>query len=238
MLQCDINCDMGEGIGHDEAIMPFISSANIACGYHAGNGESMNETILLAKKYSVAVGAHPSFSDKKNFGRSEMYLSLSEIYTLVQQQLNILNEIAQAHQVTLHHVKPHGALYNMAAKDAAIANAIAIAIKEFDAGLVLFGLSESHSVKEAQRIGLKTKNEAFADRSYQDDGSLTPRSQPNALIGDTNLVVKQVQQMIRSKTVTSVTGKIIPIIAETICLHGDGEHAVAFAKAINEAVKK
>lgn len=237
MLLCDINCDMGERVGYDETIMPFISSANIACGYHAGDAEMMLQTLLLAKKYGVAAGAHPSFSDRKNFGRIVIDLPVNEIYELVQQQLSILNEIAKKHEIILHHVKPHGALYTMAAKDPAIAKAIAFAVKEFDEKLVLFGLSGSHSITEAQKIGLKTKSEVFADRTYQDDGSLTPRSQANALINDVSIAVQQVQQMVQSNTVTTATGKIIPIVAETICIHGDGEHAVVFAKAIHKVLK-
>lgn len=229
---------MGEGIGYDENIMPFISSANIACGYHAGDAEMMQQTLILAKKYGVAAGAHPSFYDRKYFGRTEVDLPLNKIYELVQQQLSVLKEIAKKQEVILHHVKPHGALYNMAAKDPAIAKAIAFAVKEFDENLVLFGLSGSHSITEAQKLGLKTKSEVFADRTYQDDGSLTPRSQANALVNDVSIVVQQVQQMVQSKKVTTATGKIIPIVAETICIHGDGEHAVAFAKAIHEVLKQ
>jgi len=236
MLQADINCDMGEGIGNDEAIMPFISSANIACGYHAGDEITMNKTILLAKKYRVAVGAHPSFFDRENFGRTEMHLATQEIYELVQKQIKILHSIAAKHEVVMQHVKPHGALYNMSAKDVVTAHAIAAAVKDYDPNLVLFGLSGSHSIKEAQGLGLKTNSEVFADRTYQDDGSLTPRSQRNALIDDTKKVVEQVLQMINKKTVTTVSGNIITVVPGTICIHGDGAHAAEFAKAINEAL--
>ena len=229
---------MGEGMDNDERIMPFITSANIACGFHAGDDITMNKTILLAKKYGVAVGAHPSFFDRENFGRTEMKLTVEEVYELVQKQLKILRSIAAQHDRVLQHVKPHGALYNMSAKDVTIAQTIALAIKDYDARLVLFGLSESHSIKEARKLGLQTKSEVFADRTYADDGSLTPRSQPNALIQDTKKAVEQALQMIHKKTVTAVSGKIIPVVAETICIHGDGVHAVEFAKAINEALQK
>jgi UPF0271 protein len=229
---------MGEGIGNDEAIMPFISSANIACGFHAGDDITINKTILLAKKYNATVGAHPSFFDREHFGRTEMQLAVDDIYELVQKQIKILRSIAATHDVVLHHVKPHGALYNMSAKDISIAHAIAASVKNYDATLVLYGLSGSHSITEAQRLGLKTKSEVFADRTYQDDGSLTNRSQPNALIQNAKQTVEQVLQMIHKKTVTTVSGKIIPVVAETICIHGDGEHAVEFAKAIYEALKK
>jgi UPF0271 protein len=140
---------MGEGIGNDEAIMPFISSANIACGFHAGDDFTMSNTVLLAKKHSVAVGAHPSFFDRENFGRTEMKLSPEEIYELVQKQIKMLKSIAAKHEVMIQHVKPHGALYNMSAKEPAIAQAIAVAIKDYDANLILFGLSGSQSIKEA-----------------------------------------------------------------------------------------
>jgi len=229
---------MGEGIGNDEAIMPFISSANIACGFHAGDDVTMNKTILLAKKYGVAVGAHPSFFDRENFGRTEMKVSLKEIYDLVQKQIKLIKSIAAKHDVKLQHVKPHGALYNMSAKDVTIAHTIALAVKDYDTNLILFGLSGSHSVNEALRLGVKTKSEVFADRTYRDDGSLSPRSQPNALINDVKKAVEQTLQMIHKKDVTTISGKRIPVVAETICIHGDGEHAVEFAKAITEALRK
>ena len=167
-----------------------------------------------------------------------MKLDNEEVYDLVTQQLFILNEIVTGLDTKLHHVKPHGALYNMSARDAGLANTIAKAVKDFDASLLLFGLSGSHSISEAKSIGLQTASEVFADRSYQDDGSLTPRSEPNALIEETGKVVQQVLQMIKEGTVTTVSGKINPIIAETICIHGDGKHAVKFAKAIHDAVSK
>lgn len=227
---------MGEGIGNDEAIMPFIHSANIACGFHAGDPQTMWQTIESAIKHNVSIGAHVSFLDRKNFGRSEMNVSPEDIYELVEQQLILLNEIADSFDISTHHVKPHGALYNLSAKDPVIAKAIASAIKDYDSKLVLFGLSGSHSITEAKNIGLNTSSEVFADRSYQDDGSLTPRSQPNALISTTDEVVKHVLQMIKEGTVTSVSGKKVSIITETICIHGDGPHAVAFAKAIHKAI--
>ncbi len=234
--EVDINCDMGEGIGNDELIMPFITSANIACGYHAGNPETMWQTVQLAIKHNVSIGAHPSFLDRNNFGRSEINLAKEEVYELITQQLIILKEVVTGLDAKLNHVKPHGSLYNMSARDQLLANCIARAIKDFDSSLVLFGLSGSHSISEAKAIGLNTMSEVFADRTYQDDGSLTPRSEPGALIDDTNKVVQQVLQMIKDGTVTTVSEKKIPIMAETICIHGDGEHAVDFAKAIHKSV--
>jgi 5-oxoprolinase (ATP-hydrolysing) subunit A len=233
-----LNCDMGEGTGTDEFIMPFINAANIACGYHAGDSVTMWQTVELAIKHNVAIGAHISFLDKENFGRSEMQLSSDEVYELVSQQLIILNEITTALDTKITHVKPHGALYNMSAKDASLATVIAKAVKDFDSNLILVGLSGSHSISEAKKTGLKTANEVFADRTYQDDGTLTPRSQPHALIEEVDNVVKQVLQMTKEGTVTTLSGKIIPILAETICIHGDGKHAVEFAKAIYGAIKE
>jgi len=233
-----LNCDMGEGAGNDELIMPFIQAANIACGYHAGNVMTMKQTIELALKYQVAVGAHLSFPDRENFGRTEMYMEPEDVYELVIQQLIILNEVASALHTKLNHVKPHGALYNMSAKDPVLANNIAKAVKDFDASLILFGLSGSHSIREAKAMGLKTASEVFADRTYRDDGSLTPRSQTNALIDDVSKAVNQVLQIIKENSVITLSGKTIPIVAETICIHGDGKHAVEFAKAINDTLYK
>ena len=167
-----------------------------------------------------------------------MNLAKEEVYDLVTQQLFILNEIVSGLDTKLHHVKPHGALYNMSARDAALANTIARAVKDFDPGLIVFGLSGSHSIREAKAMGLQTASEVFADRTYQDDGSLTPRSQPNALIEHADKAVQQVLQMIKEGTVITVSGKIIPIVAETICIHGDGKHAVEFAKAVHDGIKK
>lgn len=234
MLLFDINCDMGEGIGSDEAIMPFITSANIACGYHAGDEATMRQTILLAKHYGVKVGAHPSFLDRENFGRTEMDCSSDEVYALVTKQISIIKKIADECGVALHHIKPHGALYNMAARDKALAAAIAKAVKDAGENLVLYGLSNSCLISEAKAIGLQTASEVFADRTYTEDGSLTPRSQPNALIENEDQAINQVLQMVKEKTVTATTGKHVPLIAETVCIHGDGKNAVGFAKRLYE----
>ncbi|MGN6401769.1 MAG: 5-oxoprolinase subunit PxpA [Flavisolibacter sp.] len=230
----DVNCDMGEGIGNDAAIMPFISSANIACGFHAGNGDSIRRTIDLALQHQVHIGAHPSFRDKENFGRSEMQLPLDKIYAIVIEQLIKIDLIAKEKGAVLHHVKPHGALYNMAAENEKMAQTIAQAVKDFNEDLILYGLSGSCLVSEAKAIGLKTASEVFADRTYQDDGSLTPRSHNNALIEDEEKSVQQVLQMVCEQTITTVSGKTVPIIAETICIHGDGKYAVQFAKRLNQ----
>jgi UPF0271 protein len=230
----NINCDLGEGMGNDLLIIPHIHSANIACGYHAGDVETMRQTIEACLKHGVLIGAHPSFYDRENFGRSEMQLPADEIYDLVTQQLIIFSEVLNMFEATLHHVKPHGALYNQSAKDPVIAKAIASAAKDFDHNLVLYGLSGSHSIEEAKKIGLKTASEAFADRTYRDDGSLTPRSQHGALIDDVGKLVAQVSEMINEGMVTTVHGKKIPILAETICVHGDGSNAVEFVRSIGK----
>jgi 5-oxoprolinase (ATP-hydrolysing) subunit A len=233
-----INCDMGEGVGNEEAIMPYIHAANIACGYHAGDITSMQQTVELAIKYNVAIGAHPSFYDRENFGRTAIKCTDQEVYDFVSQQVYILNEVAAGLGATLNHVKPHGALYNMSAKDTALAATIAKAVKDFNASLIVFGLSGSHSISEAKAIGLKTAAEVFADRTYQADGSLTPRSQQGALITTADEVAVQVLQLINEGTVTSMTGEIIPVEADTICIHGDGIQAVEFAKTIGRIIKK
>lgn len=236
-MTIDLNCDMGEGFANDVALMPYISSANIACGFHAGDEDTMKRTIELALQYHVAIGAHPGFADKANFGRNEMHLSEEELFDLITMQVQVLQKIADTFHTKLHHVKPHGALYNMAAKDATLAAIIAAAIKATDDSLVLFGLSGSHAVTEAKNAGLRTASEVFADRTYQADGSLTPRSQPNALIAVTEQALQQVLQMIQQQTVTT-PGKLVPILAETVCIHGDGMHAVAFAQQIHHTLQQ
>lgn len=237
-LSIDINCDLGEGMTTDASIMPYISSANIACGYHAGNEQTIWQTIELAVRHNVSIGAHISFFDKENFGRTEMNLPSAELYDLVTQQLIVMNEFVDSFDVHLHHVKPHGALYNMSAKDEEIATTIARAIKDFDENIILVGLCGSHSISAAKAAGLKTAGEAFADRSYQDNGHLTPRSTVGALIEDSEWLIQQVLQVVKKKTVTSLSGKEISLSADTICIHGDGHHAVDFAKAIHHNLKQ
>lgn len=238
MLRCDINCDMGEGMPNDDLIMPYITSANIACGFHAGSGDIIRHTMDLAKKHGVKVGAHPSFHDRENFGRKEMQLSPDKLYAIMIEQIIKVDLIAKEKGVALHHVKPHGALYNMAARDKEMARVIVQAVKDYSENLTVYGLSGSYLVSEAAAIGLPTKSEVFADRTYQDDGSLTPRSQPNALIEDEDTAVQQALQMINNGTVVSVNGKLVSIVAETICVHGDGINAIRFAKKIYEAFQQ
>lgn len=235
--QIDLNCDMGEGMDNDAKLMPLISSANIACGFHAGSDSIMRATVALAKQSGVSIGAHPGFADKENFGRTEMQLSETELYQLIWDQLTLMQTVTQEASLVMHHVKPHGALYNMAARNASMARIISQSVKDFDASLILYGLSGSYLISEAKALGLTTASEVFADRTYQDNGSLTPRSQPNAMIHDQASSLAQVLQMIQEQTVESVTGKTIPLSAETICIHGDGPNALSFARQINSALQ-
>ena len=232
----DINCDLGEGCPNDAELMGLISSANIACGFHAGDEATMHGTVDLAIRNGVAIGAHPSYPDRENFGRTPMALSDTEVFEIVAEQIHTLKRICETQGAALHHVKPHGALYNQAAKDAALSAAVAKAVWETGNELILYGLSGSCLISEAERIGLKTSSEVFADRTYQNDGTLTPRSQTDALITEDDTSVAQVLQMIEEQSVTSINGETVLLKAETICIHGDGEHAVSFASKIRTAL--
>lgn len=223
---------MGEGLSNDALLMPLISSANIACGYHAGDEETMKRTVTLALENNVAIGAHPGFKDKINFGRTEMHISLPRLFDLISEQLFLLQKIALASGTFIHHVKPHGAMYNMAARDASMSHTIASAVKDSLPESVLYGLSGSHLISEATAIQLNTASEVFADRTYLVDGGLTPRNLPGALIENTEECLEQVLQMVEQNTVKTINNQIIAIKAETICIHGDGEYATAFAAAI------
>lgn len=242
MQTIDLNCDMGEAFGNyamraDELLMDHVTSANIACGYHAGGPEVMQRTVQLAIKKGVAIGAHPGLPDLQGFGRREMRISPNEAYQITLYQVGALYGFVKAAGGKLHHVKAHGALYNMAAKEAMLAKAIIWAVYDFDASLVIYALAGSEMVTAARNLGLAVAAEVFADRTYQDDGSLTPRSYENALITDEPLAVGQVLQMVKHQQVTSVNNKIIPIRADTLCLHGDGAHAVEFARIIHAKLK-
>jgi UPF0271 protein len=226
-MQIDLNCDLGEGfgaytIGNDAAMMPYITSANIACGFHAGDATVMQQTVALCVQHNVAIGAHPSFPDLQGFGRRNMSLSATEVYNIVVYQVGALSAFVKVAGSTLHHVKPHGALYNMAAKDKALAAAIVQAVKDVDASLLLYGLAGSELIKAAAEAGLRSCSEIFADRTYQADGTLTPRTQPDAFIHDAAAAVQQVTKLLQQKM----------ILAETVCIHGDGPNAVAFANTL------
>ena len=240
-MKIDIHCDLGEhngnGIERDRELMKWISSANIACGFHAGNPATMSETILLAKASNVSVGAHPSFNDREGFGRRNVKTTGQEVYDIVLHQVNTLAAVAKSHEVKLHHVKPHGALYNMAARDATLAGAIARAVRDFDIGLIIYGLSGTELIVQAQKVGLLTKQEGFMDRTYQSDGTLTPRTETNALIRDTDIAVNQVIRMIRDREVVATNGVVLKIHVDTVCIHGDGQNAVEFAREVNQKLK-
>lgn len=234
----DLNCDMGEGIGNEAALLPYISSASIACGYHAGDEATMKATVDLCVAHNVAIGAHPSFPDRANFGRINMTLPPAEIKQLVATQILALDTIAKNAGVCLQHVKPHGALYNMAAKDLEIAAAIAAAIQEINPELILFGLPASCLEIAARSANIPFVGEGFADRTYQADGSLTPRSQPDAMVENETLALAQALEMVERKLVHTPDGLEVPLEVGTICLHGDGAHALAFAKAIHGGLQK
>lgn len=226
-LRIDLNCDLGEGAGHDAALMPLITSANIACGAHAGDLATMRETVALAQRYGVAVGAHPGFADRENFGRRELPLTPEEIRATVRGQIELLRAIAP-----VRHVKPHGALYNMAARDPVIADAIAAAVHEIDPALIVFAPAHSELACAALSRHLRVANEVFADRTYRGDSSLTPRSEPEALIHDGDAAVTQVLRMIREGVVRATDGTDVVIVADTVCVHGDGPTPVEFVRRL------
>lgn len=239
----DLNCDMGEGFGNyamqnDALLMQYISSANIACGLHAGNWNTMQQSVALALKCNVAIGAHPGFPDIQGFGRREMKISLLEAYQIVLYQIGALHAFVKSAGGQLHHVKPHGALYNMAAVDKDLAIAIATAVKDFDATLIFYGLSGSIMIKAAENIGLRTASEAFADRTYCDDGTLTPRSLSNAIITNDKDSLQQALMLASQQQIVTTSGTAISLKVDSICLHGDNEHALSFAKQIHEALIK
>ena len=243
MPRIDLNCDMGESfgawhMGNDEAVLEHVTSANVACGFHAGDPRTMRATVAAALAKGVAIGAHPGFPDLQGFGRRPMTLSKSEAYETVLYQVGALAGFARAAGARLSHVKAHGMLYNMAAKDAGLAEAIAQAVRDLDRELVFFGLAGSELVRAAQKAGLRTASEVFADRSYQDDGSLTPRTQPGAMIEDVEVSVAQVKRMVLEGMVRSVSGKDVPVKADTLCIHGDQPGAVAFARRIREELQR
>jgi 5-oxoprolinase (ATP-hydrolysing) subunit A len=250
-VSIDLNCDMGEGMATDAAIFPFLSSANIACGGHAGDADTMRRTVELAILHGVAIGAHPSYPDRVNFGRVDslgVSLRPEDLTGLLFEQLHRLQSICREFGVRLRHVKPHGALYNRAAVDVAASMLIVRAVADLDESLLLYGLSGSVLCSVAETMGVAFVSEVFADRTYQPDGTLTPRSQPGALITVGGLAVAQVLRMVREGCVLAGDGAgadadgrplgavRVPIRAETVCLHGDGEHAVEFAMLIHGAL--
>jgi UPF0271 protein len=235
-VKIDLNADVGESIGDDEGVVPAVSSANVACGFHAGNPAIMRTTVQLSKRHGVAVGAHPSFRDMEGFGRREMHVEAAELEKLVAYQVRALSAIALEEGVRLSHVKPHGALYNMAARDAGMADAIARAVRTVDASLVLFGLSGSELTAAGQRAGLRVASEVFADRGYRPDGTLAPRGTPGAVLTDVAEVVRRAIGMATGQGVTAVDGTSVSVRADTICIHGDTPGAAALAWAVRAAL--
>lgn len=227
-MKIDLNCDMGESIGNDELIMPFITSANIACGYHAGNAKTMRETVRLAKKFAVNIGAHPSWFDLDGFGRREMSLPADEVEALILDQVSALAAIAEAEGVKLRHVKPHGALYNQAAKDRPLAEAVARAVKMFNGELILVGLAGSRLVEAGVEVGLQVANEGFPDRRYNPDGTLVSRNESYAIVESPEEVARHALQLIRAGVLFE--GRRVRV--DTLCLHGDHPRVVENAKLI------
>ena len=243
MKSIDLNCDMGESygawkMGADAEIMPLISSANIAAGFHAGDPGTIRKTVSIAVDNGVAIGAHPSLPDIMGFGRRTMKVSAQEIYDMVVYQAGAVEAFARAAGAKLHHVKCHGALYNMTAMDAELSDAIARAVRDLGGAVQLYALSNSRMMEAGLRHGLKTVGEVFADRGYMDDGTLAPRGQPGGMIEDAAKSVAQVLSMVDDGIVVSLSGKRVPVSAGTLCLHGDQPGAVAFATALRETFAK
>lgn len=243
MFRVDLNSDIGESFGRytlgmDDKIIPLITSANVACGYHASDPVVMEKTIAMAKEAGIRVGAHPGFPDLMGFGRRNMNVSPAEAKAYTLYQLGALDGFCRAAGVKLQHVKPHGAFYNMAAKDYKLSVAICEAIKSFDKDLIVLALSGGELAKAAKDMGLRTALEVFADRGYEEDGTLVDRRKEGAMITDEQEAIDRVIRMVKEKKVTAVTGRDIPIQADSVCVHGDGVKALAFVEKIRAALQK
>jgi UPF0271 protein len=243
MMKVDLNCDLGESfgvwkMGFDEKIIPLVSSANIACGFHAGDPVVMEKTVALVKRGGAAAGAHPGFPDLSGFGRRNLAMSPAEVKACVQYQIGALDAFCRAAGIRLCHVKPHGALYNMAAKDPALADAIVDAVREINPRLILLALAGSRMVLAAREKGIPVAEEVFADRAYEEDCSLVSRAKPGAIIADEDEAIDRVLGMVKNGTVKAVTGREIPVKADSVCIHGDGEKALLFAEKLNAAITK
>ena len=236
MPRLDFNCDLGEGCGSDAEIVPLVSSASIACGAHAGDAATMRATVRLCRDHGVAIGAHPSFEDREHFGRRELVLDRDELARLVQSQLARLAAIAREEGTQLAHVKPHGALYNLAARDRATADAIAMAVAAFDGSLILYGLSGSQLTAAGEVVGLRVAHEVFAERRYDADGTLAPRGSPGAVIDSLDASLAQVRGLLREGIVIARDGTRVPLRADSLCLHGDRADAGSFAHALRDAL--
>ncbi|HEY4301837.1 MAG TPA: 5-oxoprolinase subunit PxpA [Candidatus Didemnitutus sp.] len=237
MARIDLNCDLGEGAGHDPELMPLISSASIACGGHAGDERTMLAAVELARTHRVALGAHPGFNDPGTFGRQERPVWPDEVFQLVLHQTRALQRIAGGRGIALAHVKPHGALYNMASRNSVLADAVAQAVYEVDPRLRLFGLAGGCLIRAAEKCGLVAVSEVFADRTYQPDGSLTPRAERGAVVGEADAAVRQAVALVCEGHIVAVDGTRVAVRAESICLHGDGDHAVEFARKLRERLR-
>jgi len=233
-MKIDLNADLGEGGDSDRALLQLVSSANIACGFHAGDAQTMLQSVRWAKEFGVAIGAHPSFPDRENFGRTAMQLPPETVYAQMIYQIGALKSLAESEGERLAHVKPHGMLYNQAAVDATLADAIARAVKAIDADLILVGLAGSESIRAAAHHGLRTREEVFADRGYLSSGALVPRSQPGAMIEEEARAIQQTLTMVKEGRVESVSGEWVAVNAQTVCLHGDGAHALLFAERLRD----
>lgn len=243
MLSVDLNCDLGEGfgpyrLGDDAALMPYLSSVNIACGVHAGDPALMRQTVVDALAHGLAIGAHPGLPDRQGFGRRELAISPQEAYELTLYQVGALQAFVRAAGGRLHHVKPHGALYNMAARDRALAHAIAQAVKDLDPTLRLYALAGGALLGEARALGLVGVSEVFVDRGYGADGHLLPRGTPGALLDDEEKAVAQLLSLVRDGGVHTPEGHWVGLEAQTVCLHGDGPHALPFARRCAEALQQ
>ena len=241
MYRVDLNSDLGESFGRytlgmDDKIIPLITSANVACGYHASDPVVMEKTVSMAREAGIRVGAHPGFPDLMGFGRRNMAVSPAEAKAYVMYQLGALEGFCRAKGVKLQHVKPHGALYNMAAKDYELSRAICEAIYEFDKNLIVLALSGGELARAAKDMGLRTALEVFADRAYEEDGTLVNRRKDGAMITDEDEAIARVVRMVKEKKVTAITGKDIPIQADSVCVHGDGAKALAFVERIRKAL--
>lgn len=241
MCQVDLNSDLGEGFGNytlgmDEEILKYVSSANVACGWHAGDPMVMEKTVALAKRFGTAIGAHPGFPDREGFGRRNMAVSPEEAKAYMKYQLGALLAFAQSQGMRIQHVKPHGALYNMAAVDEKLAAALCEAVYDVDPNIIFMGLAGSKMISAAEKTGLRAASEVFADRAYQDDGTLVSRRLPGSVIQDQELAIRRTVRMVKEGRVTSLQGKDIPIRADSICVHGDNPKALEFVKAIREAL--
>ena len=243
MSRIDLNCDLGESfatytLGMDADVIPHITSANVACGWHGGDPLVMQKTVALCRQYGVAVGAHPSYPDLLGFGRRNMSVTADEARAYIKYQVGALMAFCRAEGLELHHVKPHGALYNAMGRDPALAEAVCQGIRDCGKNLIVMALAGSAAVEAAVSLGLPVAQEVFADRAYEEDGSLVDRKKPGAMITDENEAIARVVRMVTDGKVQAITGRDIPVRADSVCVHGDGPKALAFVRSIRDALQK